>query len=117
MTRTECWQQQGWQEQSDDNKKDDSSDMWLGFLIASAGDNEDRFQCDDNDKHDDNKEDKNRVMTTTRMTAVMGGCRGFTGLWPLWGQGGGWALDSRVEYLHQEGPSNFRRRGESYWRE
>ena len=37
--------------------KDDSSDGWLGILIAYAGDNIDRFKCDDNDKYDNNKEE------------------------------------------------------------
>ena len=39
--------------------------MIVFFAVPSLGENVDGFKCDDN-----NKEDKNRVMTTSRMTTT-----------------------------------------------
>ena len=71
MTTTECWQQKGWQEQSDDNNMDDSIGGWLAcfFTVPYLDDNEDGIKCDDNDKYD-NKEDNNRVLATKRVTKI-----------------------------------------------
>ena len=72
MTTTKCWQQKGWQEQSDDNNMDDSIGGWLAwfFTVPYLDDNEDGIKCDDNDKYDNNKEDNNRVLATKRVTKL-----------------------------------------------